>query len=630
MAYGAAKSYQEDGSVQGNDASVEIDFAGAKDDTPLLEKTLAPPPGSLEEEARTGTKRATWGRLLSLAKPEWALLLVGTVALFGGSAITLMIPAAAGVIVNAVLGTGETAITLEQAVIFLAIAFTIGAVFNAVRATTFTLAGERVVANMRKQLFGSLIKQDTAFYDVTRTGELTNRLSADTTVMQNAVTVNISMGLRYIAQSIGSLFLLFVISWQLTLVMLATVPLVVIGAVCYGLALRNLSKKTQDALARASEVAEESISNIRTVKSFSKEDFEYERYCKEVDESYRLGKLKAFAYGGFSGGATFFILFAFGFVLLYGGYLVVNEQLTAGALTSFLVYTFLVAGALGGMSVLYGDFMKALGASERVFQLMDREPRIRHEGGIVPQSMEGRIIFDNVSFAYPSRPEQQVLKNINLELNPNQVVAVVGPSGGGKTTIANLIEAFYYPNSGAITLDGENLQELSHHWLHEKIGIVSQGPCLFAATIRENIAYGMKDVGMHAIELAAEGANAHEFIQRFPEGYEAMVGERGVRLSGGQKQRIAIARALLKDPRVLLLDEATSDLDSESEHLVQEALDRLMVGRTVLVIAHRLSTVRNADVILVVKNGEIVERGTHDQLMAMQGIYLNLVSRQLH
>eukprot|EP01094_Clydonella_sp_ATCC50884_P018100 TRINITY_DN328_c1_g1_i4.p1 TRINITY_DN328_c1_g1~~TRINITY_DN328_c1_g1_i4.p1 ORF type:complete len:347 (-),score=85.47 TRINITY_DN328_c1_g1_i4:430-1470(-) len=335
------------------------------------------------------------------------------------------------------------------------------------------------------------------------------------------------------------------------------------------------------------------------------------------------------AYGGFAGGIAFAAQIALGLVLWAGAAMVSNGNLTAGALTSFLMYTLTLAFALGGMSALYADFAKAIGASERVFDLMDRQPKVRYAGGVRPLTVEGKVEFHNVSFNYPTRPDANVLTDLSFSLNPGQVVALVGPSGGGKTTVANLIEVFYYPSSGRITFDGQDLTQLDVEWLHSHIGIVSQNPSLFATSIKENIAYGIENVSLEAVERAARQANAHEFIERFPEGYDTPVGERGVRLSGGQKQRIAIARALLKDPKVLLLDEATSNLDSESEHLVQEALDRLMTGRSVLVIAHRLSTVRNADNILVIKGGQIVERGNHDHLMKMDGIYVNLVRRQL-
>jgi len=342
------------------------------------------------------------------------------------------------------------------------------------------------------------------------------------------------------------------------------------------------------------------------------------------------GKLKSFALGGFAGAATLCVQFSFGLVLLYGGYLVSNDEMTAGALTAFLMYTLSVAMSLGGLSVLYGDFMKAIGASARVFELTDRVPQVNYTGGMRPSSLEGKIALQDVHFSYPSRPDQKVLQGLDLQLQPGHVVALVGPSGAGKTTIANLIEVFYYPNQGRLILDGRDLRDYDPKWLHENVGVVEQLPCLFATTIAKNIAYGLgENVPMDKIMQAAREAHAHDFIMGFSEGYETLVGERGVRLSGGQKQRIAIARALLKDPSILLLDEATSNLDSESEHLVQKALDALMKGRTVLVIAHRLSTVRNATNIVVMKDGRVAEQGTHEQLMQQEGIYVQLVSRQL-
>jgi len=597
---------------------------------PLLGGTPNSEQGIPKEQAKPlSLLKGDWKRLFGLAKPEWPLLAIGTIALFVGSAIFLVIPAAAGVIVNVVVGQGDQNYSVNMVVLFLFLIFVAGSISTFIRGTCFTLAGERVVARMRKDLFSSLVKQEIGFFDQIRTGELTNRLSSDTMVMQNAITTNISMGLRYIAQSVGSTFLLIIISWQLTLVMFATVPIVILGAVGYGLFLRNLAKKTQDALARASEVAEESLSNIRIVRAFSKEDFEIKKYAVGIDESYRLGRIKSFAYGGFAGGAALCVQCAFGVVLLYGGYLVVQEEMTAGDLTAFLMYTLAVAMSMAGLAILYGDFMKAVGASERVFELTDRKPLVKHQGGVAPNTMQGHFQLDNIHFSYPSRPDQVVLRGLDLTLAPGQVIALVGPSGSGKTTIANLLEMFYYPTAGKITLDGVDLKEYDPAWLHQHVGIVEQTPSLFATTIAQNIAYGMDNVSIETIAQAAREANAHEFISGFVDGYQTMVGERGVRLSGGQKQRIAIARALLKNPSVLLLDEATSNLDSESEHLVQEALDRLMKNRTVLVIAHRLSTVKNANQIVVMKDGLIVERGTHSELLANDSTYAQLVSRQL-
>lgn len=315
----------------------------------------------------------------------------------------------------------------------------------------------------------------------------------------------------------------------------------------------------------------------------------------------------------------------------YGAYLIMDPDydFTLGELTSFLMYTLITAMAFAGCSVLWGDFMKAVGASERVFELIEREPKIKPEGGTIIPSLSGSVCFRNVGFTYPSRPDVVVLRDIDLQLDPGKIVALVGPSGGGKSTIINLLEKFYLPTKGSIFIDGQDLKTIDPVWLHQQIGIVSQGPCLFSTTIRSNIAYGRQDATLEEIIEAAKVANAHDFISKFPDGYETVVGERGVMLSGGQKQRIAIARSILKDPKILLLDEATSDLDAESEFLVQEALDRIMRGRTTLVVAHRLSTVRNANLILVISEGQIAEQGNHNTLMQRDGVYAQLVSHQL-
>jgi len=567
-------------------------------------------------------------RLIKLAKPEIWLIVVATFSLFVAAVSNLALPQYAGSIVDALAaGGGEQ--QLNKALFSLMALFVLGAIFTFLRAYLFTLAGERVVARLRKDLFLAVIRQEIGFFDKNRTGELINRLSADTSVLQNTVTANISMGLRWTAQVIGALGALFFISWKLTLVMIAVVPLIAISTMYYGRFVRRMSKGLQDALAKSTEVAEEAISNVRTVRSFSRELFEHDRYGEKVNESYKKAKNLAFAYGAFAGGVGFFGSLGLILVLWYGGKLVISGDITTGVLTSFLLYTLTVAFSLAGISGLYGDFMRAVGATERVFELIDRKATINISGGEIINGMKGYIEFDNVVFNYPSRPESTVLKGINLKLEPGKKLALVGPSGGGKSTIANLIERFYDPIEGVITIDGFDIKKLDPEWLHKKIAIVSQEPVLFATSIEKNICYGRNDVSFDQIQAAARMANAHEFIEKFPQKYETTVGEKGIRLSGGQKQRVAIARALILDPIILLLDEATSALDSESEHLVQEALERLMIGRTVIVIAHRLSTVKNADSVAVVNDGKIVEQGTHNNLLEKNGLYKQLVKRQL-
>jgi ATP-binding cassette subfamily B protein len=590
------------------------------------------------------TPRADWRRVLSLARPELPTLAVGTLALVAGSGLGLVAPRGIGLLMDTVrvpegldAAAAEAArlaarATLDRTLFLLLGVFVLVGVFGFVRAWLFTLAGERVVARLRRDLYASVVRQEIGFFDAQRTGELVNRLAADTGVLQNSVTVNISMALRFALQAVGALAVLAWTSWRLTALMLGVVPIVVVGAVVFGRTVRSLSKQTQDALAAASAVAEETFSNMRTVRSFAREEQEISRYAARVDEAFERGRSLAVAYGSFQGLAGFAAYAAIALVLWYGGRLVIGDAggtgMSVGDLTSFMLYTLFLAFALGGLSGLYGDFNRAVGASTRVFELLDRPPGVTTPDGARPERCDGHVVFEGVDFQYPTRADAPVLRGVDLTLAPGRVLALVGASGSGKSTVAQLLARFYDPAGGHVTLDGRDLRALDPVWLREQVGAVAQEPVLFAASLAENIRYGRPDATDAEVEAAARAANADGFVRAFPDGYATMVGERGVRLSGGQKQRVAIARALLKDPRILVLDEATSALDAESEHLVQEALERLMVGRTVLVIAHRLSTVKDADEVVVLDAGRVVERGTHASLLEADGPYRRLVERQ--
>lgn len=567
-------------------------------------------------------------RILRLARPELMSLVAGVICLAIASGASLLFPQVIRIIVDQATGSGPRFTSLERAAGWLVALALVLAAASATRYALFSIAGERVVARLRVTLFERLMAQEIAFFDATKTGELTNRLASDTTVLQSAVSVNISMGLRFIASIIGGVGFLFYTSPRLTVLMLAVVPPVALGAVSYGRRVRKLSREVQDALARGSEVAEESLAGIRTVRAFAAEPREVKLYAEAVARSFDTARARAMAAATFMGVAMFAAYSAAAAVLWYGGRLITEGTLTAGGLTSFLVYTLLVAFSLGGISDIWADFMKASGAAERIFELIDRAPAIPTDGGAELTHLKGAVTFASVRFAYPTRKDAPVLEGIDLTIDEGQVVALAGPSGAGKSTIAGLLTRLYDPDEGRVLIDGHDARELSPAWLRRQIGVVAQEPLLFSSSIADNIRYGRETATDAEVEAAARTANAHDFITRFPEGYATLVGERGAKLSGGQKQRIAIARAILKDPRILVLDEATSALDAESEHLVKEALDRLMVGRTTLIIAHRLSTVASADRVCVIDGGRIVQSGPHAALVAEEGLYRRLVERQ--
>ncbi len=581
----------------------------------------------LTPETKAKNPKASLRRLVGLGREEWRRLAVGTVFLVIGSAMSLFYPQGVRMMIDSALAGGGSAATDRTALIMAAVSAVFG-VSIAARYILFTLAGERVVTRLRERVYRAILDQEIAFFDARRTGELTSRLSSDTGVLQNAVSVNLSMALRSAAQAAGGIVLLLYTSPVLAGLMLSVVPVVAVGAVIYGRRVRRLARDVQDAIAGAGEIAEESIAGVRTVRSFTAENKEVARYSVAIGKALALARQRIVAGGTFMATASFASYSAAVLVFWYGGRLVGRGEMTIGALTSFLIYTLIVAMSLGGLTDLWADFMRAAGAGERVFELLDRVSAIPCQGGLIPSHSEGRVELDTVLFAYPTRPDVPVLQHLELSLAPGEKVAVVGPSGGGKSTIAALIARFYDPQGGQIRFDGHDVRTLEPRWLRGQIGTVAQEPVLFSTTIAENIRYGRPDASDKDVENAARTANAHGFVINFPEGYATLVGERGVQLSGGQKQRVAIARAVLKDPRVLILDEATSALDAESEHLVKEALDRLMRGRTTLIIAHRLSTVVGADRVAVLDGGKIVQNGPHTQLMNEPGLYRRLVDKQ--
>jgi ATP-binding cassette subfamily B protein len=574
----------------------------------------------------------TLRRLYSLAWPERWSLGLASLFLLASSIGNLAFPQAAGTLLDeALVNVKQGVVDLAQVdrmALALVVIFLVTAVTSALRFMLFSRAGERIVNRLRGDLYESLVTQEIGFFDTQKTGELSSRLSSDASVLQTTVTANVSMVLRNLTVALGALGMLLYTSSKLTLMMLAVVPPVALSAVFFGRKVRKLSKAAQDALAKASDVAVESLGGIRTVRSFAAEKKEIGRYRDAIHATLELAFKRINLAAAFFGVASFAAFGAGAFVFWYGARMVASGELSPGGLISFLFYTMQMAAGLAALAELWTDLQRAAGAAERVFELLHRKPEIPPTGGKVLEHVKGDVRFERVSFAYPSRRDVRVLKDFSLELSPGEVVAVVGPSGAGKSTIASLLYRLYDPLEGRLTLDGVPYPELDAEWLRRQVGVVAQEPLLFSTSIADNIRYGRPEASDEEVVAAAKLANADSFISAFPDKYQTLVGERGIQLSGGQKQRVAIARAILKDPRILILDEATSALDAESEYLVREALERLMKGRSTLVIAHRLSTVKDANRVLVMDAGAVAQAGTHAELVEADGLYRRLIERQ--
>uniref|UniRef100_A0A8C5URU1 ABC-type oligopeptide transporter ABCB9 n=1 Tax=Microcebus murinus TaxID=30608 RepID=A0A8C5URU1_MICMU len=528
---------------------------------------------------------ATLRKLLSYTKPDVAFLVAASFFLIVAALGETFLPyytgrAIDGIVIQKSMDQFSTAVVI---VCLLAI----GSSFAAgIRGGIFTLIFARLNIRLRNCLFRSLVSQETSFFDENRTGDLISRLTSDTTMVSDLVSQNINIFLRNTVKVTGVVVFMFSLSWQLSLVTFMGFPIIMMASNIYGKYYKRLSKEVQNALARASNTAEETISAMKTVRSFANEEAEAEVYLQKLQQVYKLNRKEAAAY----------------------------------------MYYVWGSGSVGSV---YSGLMQGVGAAEKVFEFIDRKPTMVHDGSLAPDHLEGRVDFENVTFTYRTRPHTQVLQNVSFSLSPGKVTALVGPSGSGKSSCVNILENFYPLEAGRVLLDGKPISAYDHKYLHRVISLVSQEPVLFARSITDNISYGLPAVPFELVVEAAQKANAHGFIMELQDGYSTETGEKGAQLSGGQKQRVAMARALVRNPPVLILDEATSALDAESEYLIQQAIHGNLQKHTVLIIAHRLSTVERAHLIVVLDKGRVVQQGTHQQLLAQGGLYAKLVQRQM-
>ena len=504
------------------------------------------------------------------------------------------------------------------------ILFAAQAVFSFFRVVLFVNVTENMLASLRQATYGQLIKMPMTFFSQRQATELSSRIGSDITQIQDTFTTNIAEFIRQLIIIVGGITMICFTSYELAIIMLSIIPLLAVLTVYFGRKIRNISKNVQDKIAESNTIVGETFQGISNVKSFANEFFEIARYKKSTETIAQLAMKGGLARGAFF---SFIIFCLFGAIILIVWY-AVTMNMSMEKMMTFMFYTVFVAASIGGIAEQYSQIQKAIGATDRVMDILDEEPEkidLNYNLNPVKIKIEGNVQLENVAFSYPSRKDFEVLKNISFSAKKGETIALVGPSGSGKSTLAGLILRFYDPQEGRILIDGKNSTDYSLTELRNQMAIVPQDVLLFGGNIQENIAYGKPDATMEEIIEAARKANALSFIESFPDKFNTMVGDRGIQLSGGQRQRIAIARAVLKNPAILILDEATSSLDSESEHLVQEALDKLMQGRTSFVIAHRLSTIRNADKIIVIENGKVKESGTHDELIKLDsGLYKSL------
>jgi ATP-binding cassette subfamily B protein len=574
------------------------------------------------------------GWVLSYVRPHRKIFIPSMIALFVTAGLSLAFPW----FLKDLIGnpadawkSGVDAVAIrqkaDQKILWLIGILAVQAFIAYWRVRGFTRSGEAALNDLRRDLFTHLLKLPVPFFQDQRSGSISNRVSADLVTVRETFLNTLPQAARHSVILLGSMIAVFWLSWRLSLVMLACVPVVVLAVAISGRKVRKFSRDAQDALGEAGMVMEESVQGIADVKAFSNEGFEKNRYNRALDRFFDVALRGAGARAAFLSFIIFVMFGTIGGVVWYGSHLLSSGAIEQTEFIGFIIFSVFVGASLGSMPEVVSQFQSMSGATERLREIMAEKPE--DSGSHAAGKLAGRLAFENISFRYPARPEAPVLHGLSFTAEPGKRVALVGPSGAGKSTVFSLILGFHRPESGRVLFDGSDAAGLELASLRKQIAVVPQEVMLFGGSIRENIEYGRPGASAQDIESAAKQANAHEFISKLPEGYDTTVGPRGVKLSGGQRQRIAIARAILADPRILLLDEATSALDTESERLVNEALERLMAGRTSLVIAHRLSTVRDADTILVLNHGKLVESGTHEQLIEKQGTYHLLAETQL-
>ena len=565
-------------------------------------------------------------RLLQYVKPYLPRMIVAIFCIILAASANLYVPWILRDVIDEVLSTKDMKM-LNAIAIGIVIVFFLRGIFFFGQTYLMSYIGQKVIIDIREGVYKHLQRLSLSYFEKRQTGKIMSYITNDVAAVQGALVESMIELFTEGMTLIGSLGAMFYLHWKLSLLTLVTLPLVGQAINIFGKKLRTSSMAVQERTADITSILQESISSVRVIKSFAREDYEIERFQKENHQNFRAQMKNSQIMATLTPVIEFLAAIGVTMIIWYGGREVINNNLTAGSLIAFLIYAVNLSNPIKRLSRVYGNIQKAISAAERVFGVLDTKPEIEDMPNAAQlPTIKGYVSFNHVTFEY--KKGEPALQQLNLEVNPGQVVAIVGPSGAGKTTIANLIPRFYDPTDGSITVDGIDIKTVTLQSLREQIGIVPQETILFNGSVHDNILYGKLEASHEEVVNAAKAANAHNFIMDMPEGYETQIGERGSKLSGGQRQRISIARAILKNPRILILDEATSALDTESEKLVQEAVDKLMIGRTSFVIAHRLSTIKRADLIVVMEKGRIAEKGTHTELLAAGGLYSKLYQVQ--